>query len=340
MRQDPEQNEPAPSPLPVIAIVGSTATGKSSLAEALAGQLNGEIVSADSMQVYKGMNIGTAKVPPSKRSTVYHCLDLVVPGQEFSAREYQLAARGALEDIRSRGKQPIVCGGTGLYVRAALDDFALGEPEETAEEMRARINRRERLDAEAERLGPEVFHAKLAALDPESALLIHPHNVRRVVRAFEWLEEGSSYAEQAAGFNDYHSVYPTVFVGLDMPRETLYARINERVERMMEQGLLDEVRVLRDAGLTAAGTAGQAIGYKELLEVLVGTENINNAISRIKQATRRYAKRQQTWFKRDRRIHWLDALMPLEKQVHQALHIVGRKPEQPNSTTHTASKET
>ncbi len=301
----------------VIALVGPTATGKSALAEALAAQLDGEIISADSMQVYKGMDIGTAKLPLSQRSVCYHCIDLVEPGKEFNASLYQQAARAAIDDILARGKQPILCGGTGLYVRAALDDFSLGEDAPGADAIR--LERRQRLEVEARELGADAFHAKLAALDPRSAELIHPNNIRRVVRAFEWLEEGSSYAEQAASFDTYKEVYPTIYLGLDMSREYLYPRINARVEQMIEQGLPDEVRRLVAAGYEQALTAQQAIGYKELLPVLRGEQPLATAIAEIQQATRHYAKRQKTWFRRDKRIHWLDARLPLDELVGEAL---------------------
>ncbi|MDR2035203.1 MAG: tRNA (adenosine(37)-N6)-dimethylallyltransferase MiaA [Coriobacteriales bacterium] len=304
----------------VIAVVGSTATGKSAFSEALAHELNGEIVSADSMQVYKGMDIGTAKVPPGKRCIAYHCLDLVSPLEEFNAFAYQQAARSAIENILACGKQPIVCGGTGLYVRAALEDFVGAKQSDEAE-----AQRREHLNNEALEIGPEAFYAKLVALDPKSAALIHPNNVRRVVRAFEWLEEGGSYAAQAAGFDAYNTVYPTVFFGLDLPREELYERINVRVDQMMAEGLLDEVRALQDAGAFAAGTAAQAIGYKELREVLAGRKSLESAVTQIKQATRRYAKRQQTWFRRDKRIHWLDARLSLEKLIEETISSIDKK---------------
>lgn len=306
----------------VIAVVGPTATGKSQLAEFLAQQLNGEIISADSMQVYRGMDIGTAKVPLSERSTTYHCIDLVSPAQEFNIFAYQQEARKAIADILARAQQPILCGGSGLYVRAALDDFVLSDPQPPANQaglqadgsaaQHERAARRESLTKEANELGPQAFHAKLAALDPRSAGLIHPNNVRRLVRAFEWLDDGSSYAEQTQGFRAYKCFYPTLYIGLELPRAELYERINARVEQMLEAGLLAEVETLLDSGLELPQTAAQAIGYKELREVLLGTQSLEAAVEQIKQATRRYAKRQLTWFKRDERIHWLDARLSLD----------------------------
>lgn len=338
----------------VIAIVGPTATGKSALAEALARTLDGEIVSADSMQVYKGMDIGTAKIPlgenaseataqgagvaaakdtkggaSSERASVhqkqpvpYHCIDLVLPGEEFNASKYQRAARSALDDIIRRDKQPIICGGTGLYVRAALEEFVPVDEYEDEAHVATREARRARLTAQCEEMGPEAFHASLASRDPESAALIHPNNTRRVIRAFEWLEEGSSYAEQSKHFDTHQQVYPAVYLGLDMPREKLYAESDKRVDRMLQCGLLTEVSHLLDEGYGQALTALQAIGYKELIGVLGGTEDLDEAVAQIKKATRNYVKRQKSWFRRDTRIHWLDAALPLTELTREALAII------------------
>jgi len=304
----------------LIAIVGPTATGKSELAENLAQAINGEIVSADSMQVYRGMNIGTARVPPAERTCAYHCLDLVAPGEEFNAFLYQKAARVAFDDIWARGKQPILCGGTGLYIRAALEDFIEGELDVGTVPSGRLV--RQRLTKEAEELGPETFHAKLQAADPESAALIHPNNVRRVIRAFEWLEQGSSYSEQVAEFSTSNEVYPVVYLGLTLPREILYERINARVLRMIEQGLLQEVQSLLNKGYEKALTAQQAIGYKELLGVLTGEKTLETAVEQIQQATRHYAKRQLSWFKRYPSIHWLNAQKPLDELVQEGRGLV------------------
>jgi len=284
----------------VIAVVGATGTGKSKLADALAAHVGGEIVSADSMQVYKGMDIGTAKMPPKERSVAYHCIDLVDPGAPFTAALYQRAARMALEGIKARGIVPVLCGGTGLYVRVALDDFDFDRGRDSN-------GARERLAAQAEMLGAEGFHALLATRDPQSAALIHPHNVRRVVRAFELLEQGTSYAQQHEGFGLFKAYYPVRYVGIAVEPAVLYRVLERRVDAMVEAGLLGEVRALMDAGFCAAVTARQAIGYKELVPVLAGVHHLDDAVARIKQATRRYAKRQGTWFRRDARIPWIDA---------------------------------
>ena len=283
----------------VIAVVGPTAVGKTEAAEQIALALNGEVVSADSMQVYRGMDIGTAKAPPEARRVPYHCIDLVDPGSPYSAALFQRDARSVIDSIAERKHMPVMCGGTGLYVRAALDDwsFPVGE---LASPSRAR------LEALAAEIGPDALHARLAEADPVAAAAIHPNNSRRVIRALEMAENGASYADQAASFAERTSWYPTVFVGLTMERSALYERIEARVDAMLDVGLAAEVADLLSAGYREALTATQAIGYKELVCVLEGESTLAEAAAAIKQATRRYAKRQLTWFRGDPRIQWLD----------------------------------
>lgn len=284
----------------VLVVVGPTAVGKSALAEEVAVRIGGEVVSADSMQVYRGMDIGTAKTPPAQRRVAHHCLDLVEPGEPFSAALYQRAARAAIDDITQRGSLPIVCGGTGLYVRAAVDDFAF------APGQQASTAAREAYEAISRDSGDDALHSLLAKRDPESARLIHPHNTRRVVRALEMLDEDVSYAHQHRGFSARRSVYDARFVGLTMDREALYRRIDDRVSRMVDDGLLGEVEALLAAGLREALTASQAIGYKEFVPVVDGEGDLEAAIEDVARASRRYAKRQLTWFRADPRIHWIN----------------------------------
>ncbi len=291
-------SEPRTRPT-VIAIVGPTAVGKTDLAEELAVCLDGEIVSADSMQVYRGMDIGTAKPALAARRVPYHCIDLVDPGTPYSAALYQRDARGAIDSIAARGRVPIVCGGTGLYVRAALDDWEFPTGELATPE-------REHLETLAEELGPLGLHERLAAIDPAAANAIHPNNVRRVVRALEMAESGASYAEQAERFSARNAWYPTAFIGLTMERSALYTQIDARVDSMLDAGLAAEVADLLNAGYRGALTAAQAIGYKEIVPVLEGESTLTDAVAAIKQATRRYAKRQLTWFRGDPRVQWLD----------------------------------
>jgi tRNA dimethylallyltransferase len=289
----------------VIAVVGATATGKSTVAELLATELDGEIVSADSMQVYRGMDIGTAKVPPEQRHVPYHCVDLVDPGEQYSAAIYQGDARAAISQILQRGRVPIVCGGTGLYVRAALDDYRFPPGEQRDNPVRERYKRLlEEHDA-------RWLHEQLRLRDPASAEVIEPNNTRRVIRAFEMLEEGTSYAEQHAHQPHIEPCFPTLYAGLRMERPRLYARIDERVDRMLAAGLTDEIRHLVDAGFEEGITSLQAIGYKEFLPLLHAgllddEQALDEAAQTVKRSTRRYAKRQDTWFRKDRRIHWFD----------------------------------
>ena len=284
----------------IVAVVGPTAVGKSATAEGIARRVGGEIVSADSMQVYSGMDIGTAKQPGAARTVPYHCIDLVEPGRPYSAALFQRDARRAIEQILGRGAVPVIAGGTGLYVRAALDemDFPSGE---------RGSNTRARIEALAERLGSEGLHRHLSQRDPRSAALIHPRNVRRVVRALEMLEEkGPSYAEQASHFTERRAAYSATYIGLVMERSALYARIDARVDHMIAAGLLDEVQRLLEAGYREALTSAQAIGYKELVPVLEGRSGLDAAADAIKLATRHYAKRQLTWFRADPRVNWVD----------------------------------
>lgn len=284
----------------VLAVVGPTGVGKTAVAEEVALRRNGEIVSADSMQIYTGMDIGTAKQPVAERRVPYHCVDLVEPGVLFSAALFQAASRAAFADIASRGRLPVLCGGTGLYVRAALDDLHFPAGEQAGNEAR------ERWEAYAAKNGPEALYARLVELDPGSAALVHPNNTRRAIRALEMIENGDSYAEQRAGFHLRRSAYPCAMVGLDMEREALYERTDARVDAMMDAGLLGEVESLLEKGMRPALTAHQAIGYKELVPVIEKGAPVEEAVVVIKQASRRYAKRQLTWFRADPRVKWVD----------------------------------
>ncbi len=286
---------------PVICIQGPTASGKSSLAEELANIIGAEIISADSMQIYRGMDIGTAKVTNSKYNIPYHCIDLVDPGCPYSAALYQNDARSAIEDIKSRNLFPIICGGTGLYVRAALDDMDFASGEQQSNPIR------EKYSAIANEHGNEYLHELLQKADPESAKLIHPNNVRRVVRAFEMLSEGESYAMRKQRFKEVPSFYETLRFALCVDVDKLNARINSRVDQMFEEGLLEEVKGLLDKGFRDGITAQQAIGYKEVVEYLDGRCSLQESSEAIKQATRRYAKRQRTWLRSDKRNIWINA---------------------------------
>lgn len=286
---------------PVICVVGPTASGKTDLAQKLALALDGEVVSADSMQIYRGMDIGTGKLPAVERLVPHHGLDLVDPGEPFSAALYQDYARNCFLDIDARGLRSVLCGGTGFYVRAAIDGYDFPKGEQVNNPVRERYLR------VAEDQGAEVLWQLLEERDPASARIIPIADVKRVVRAFELLEDGLSYAEQRAKLASIPQVVPAVFIGLAVDPALLRARIDARVDTMVEMGLVDEVRGLLAQGFREGVTAPQAIGYKEIVEALDGAISLDEAVERIKVATHRYAKRQRTWFRKDARIRWIDA---------------------------------
>ncbi|WP_242369951.1 tRNA (adenosine(37)-N6)-dimethylallyltransferase MiaA [Adlercreutzia muris] len=287
--------------LPVICIVGPTASGKTDAAQLVAAAIGGEVVSADSMQIYRGMDIGTGKLPAPERIVPHHGFDLVDPGEPYSAALFQSFARDAFAAIAERGKRAVLCGGTGLYVKAAIDAYEFPAGDQVGNPVR------ERWTAFAEREGAQALWDELNRLDPDSARELHPNNVRRVVRAFELLAEGRSYAEQKRNLASIEAAVPAVQFGLAVTPTVLNERIDARVDAMVEAGLVGEVRGLLDAGFREGVTAPQAIGYKEIVEALEGRCTLDEAIAAIKQATRRYGKRQRTWFRRDERIRWIDA---------------------------------
>ena len=302
---------------PVICIVGPTASGKSSLAQQVAARLDGEVISADSMQIYKGMDIGTGKVLPQDRIVVHHGLDLVDPGEPFSAALFQAYARRCFEDIDARGKASVLCGGTGFYVRAAIDDYDFPEGEQVGNTIRNEYN------ALAEREGAQAVWKRLYELDRESAEIIPENDVKRVVRALELLDTGTTYARQKEKLAHIQQKVPAVFVGLSVEPGLLRVRIDERVDEMVERGLVDEVKGLLDEGFREGITAPQAIGYKEIVSYLDGDATLDEAIESIKIATHRYAKRQRTWFRKDERINWIDADgLDIELLLSQTLDIV------------------
>ena len=285
--------------LSAVAIVGPTAVGKSDVADRLAARLSSEVLSCDAMQIYRGMDIGTAKMMPEECSAPLRLVDIVDPGVAYSAALYQSDARAHIERLLGEQRLPVFCGGTGLYLKAALDemDFPSGDLED---------ERRAGYQELAERIGVEALHALLAERDPESAAVIHPHNVRRVIRALEMHDDGVSYAEQKSKFSVPRERYHALWFGLTRSRKLLYERINLRVDLMFEQGLVGEVRGLMDQGLGDALTSMQAIGYKEIIDALRGAITMDESRELIKMRSRRYAKRQLSWFKRDDRIVWFD----------------------------------
>lgn len=302
---------------PVVCVVGPTASGKTDLAQALALELGGEVVSADSMQIYRGMDIGTGKLPASERLVPHHGFDLVDPGEPYSAALFQGYARKRFRDIDMRGKRSVLAGGTGFYVRAAIDDYEFPGGEQVGNPVR------ERYAAIAREQGADKLWKLLAARDEASAAVIPAADVKRVVRAFELLEEGTTYAEQRARLALLPQLVPATFIGLAVEPSRLRERIDARVDTMIEAGLVDEVEGLLARGFREGVTAPQAIGYKEIVASLDGETTLDEAVDRIKLATRRYAKRQRTWFRKDRRIRWLDAdVRDVPSLLDEALSLV------------------
>ena len=283
-----------------IVIAGPTASGKSALAIELAKKLDGAIISADSMQIYKGMDIGTAKMAPNEREVEHFGIDIVDPGTPYSAALFQSYARDRISDIEASGRVPVLCGGTGFYIRAAIDDYEFPKGEQVNNPVRARY---QKLFKEA---GAQALWEALNERDPESAKLIHPNNVKRVIRAFELLEEGESYASQAEKLKSIPQAVPAIMLLIDVDRDILNERINERVDKMRDEGLVDEVKGLLEHGFRDALTSAQAIGYKEIVAALDGQMTMDEAFESIKTATRRYAKRQRSWFRADSRYHGIN----------------------------------
>lgn len=285
---------------PLICIVGPTAVGKTEIAIQLAQHLDAEIVSLDSRQIYRGMDIGTAKpTPEQQRAVPHHLIDCVDVDQTFSVAEYQRLADTAIAEIRGREKRAMAVGGAGLYFRGIIDGLFDGPGADA--EIRAKLQR------EVDEHGNVALHERLRRCDPETANRVHPNNLVRVIRALEIYEltgKPISALQQQWKMNEPR--YPFRAFGLNMPRETLYQRIEERVDRMVEAGLIEEVKGLLDQGCPRNCVAMQSFGYKELIDYLDRNRTLDEAIALLKQNTRRFAKRQLTWFRNDPRIEWLD----------------------------------
>ncbi|MFD9796626.1 tRNA (adenosine(37)-N6)-dimethylallyltransferase MiaA [Streptomyces sp. NPDC059070] len=304
----------APAPR-VIAVVGPTAAGKSDLGVFLAQQLGGEVVNADSMQLYRGMDIGTAKLTLEERGGVpHHLLDIWDVTEPASVAEYQKLARAEIDRLLAEGRTPVLVGGSGLYVRGAIDvlDFPGTDPQVRA-----------RLEAELERDGSGALHHRLAAADPEAARVILPSNGRRIVRALEVIEiTGKPFTANLPG---HDSVYDTVQIGVDVGRPELDERITVRVDRMWEAGLVEEVRELEALGLREGRTASRALGYQQVLTMLAGECTEEEARTDTVRTTKRFARRQDTWFRRDPRVHWLSGAAEDRGELpRQALALVER----------------
>ncbi|MCH0568783.1 tRNA (adenosine(37)-N6)-dimethylallyltransferase MiaA [Streptomyces sp. MUM 136J] len=304
----------APAPR-VIAVVGPTAAGKSDLGVFLAQQLGGEVVNADSMQLYRGMDIGTAKLTPGERGGVpHHLLDIWDVTVTASVAEYQRLARARIDALLAEGRWPVLVGGSGLYVRGAVDHL---EFPGTDPQVRAR------LEAELAQHGSGALHARLAAADPGAARAILPSNGRRVVRALEVIEiTGQPFTANLPG---HDSVYDTVQIGVDVARPELDERIAHRVDRMWEAGLVDEVRALEAQGLREGRTASRALGYQQVLAALAGGCTLREARDETVRATKRFARRQDSWFRRDPRVHWLSGAAADRRELPKlALALIER----------------
>ena len=278
--------------IPIIA--GPTASGKSALAIEICKIAGGELVCADSMQIYRGLNIGTAKDSGEELGDIPHYMtDIVDPGTDFSVYDYVCQAFPIIKDILERGKLPVVCGGTGQYVSALLYGLDYGSGDEKAE-----IQATKELEAELEREGIEVLYERLVHEDPEAAKLIHPNNTRRVIRALAVHKAlGITFSEKNRRSKDKGPELPFKVFMMDWNRDELYDRINRRVDVMIESGIIDEAKMLLDSGVARTSTCWQAIGYKEMLKYIDGEETIEQAADRIRIGTRHYSKRQLTWFR-------------------------------------------
>lgn len=301
----------------IVVIAGPTASGKTRLAVSLAKQFRGEVISADSMQIYRGMDIGSAKPTEEEQEGIRHwMIDIAEPTEPFSVAEYVEMARAVTEDILSRGKLPILAGGTGLYLSSFVDNIRFTQAETD-------VALREKLFAEAEEKGNVALHQKLAEIDPLAAEKIHPNNVKRVVRALElYYSTGKTMSCQNEQSRQEESPYEPLMLALETDREILYERINRRVDVMLENGLLREIAELKQRGMTAELQSMQGIGYKELLDCPNTEEALAEAVELVKKNSRNYAKRQFTWFRRDERYHWLDCMS--EHLKEEAAELVRR----------------
>ncbi len=300
---------------PLLIIAGPTASGKTSLSVELALKMNGEVISADSMQVYRGMDIGTAKIRPEETKGVpHHLIDICDPDEEWNVARFCREAAASIEDISSRGRLPILCGGTGFYIHA----LAYGA--EFAEEATDGPLRRE-----LEELSTDELHRRLTALDPESAASIHPNNRKRVIRALEYtMDTGERFSSYNKRLHEKPSPYQLCFLVLCMDRQELYDRIDLRVDRMIEDGLVDEVRRLKEQGMTKDMVSMKGLGYKEILDYLDGNTSLEEAVYILKRDTRHFAKRQLTWLRAEKEAVLLDR-DPVETLAERAEAIAREK---------------
>ncbi|WP_010193435.1 tRNA (adenosine(37)-N6)-dimethylallyltransferase MiaA [Bacillus sp. m3-13] len=303
----------------VIVIIGPTAVGKTKTSVELAKSLKGEIISGDSMQIYKTMDIGTAKVKKEEMQGIPHYLiDIKEPQEAYSVAEFQREVRNKIDEISSRGRIPIIVGGTGLYIQSVLYDYQFSESGKD-EETRLRLEKR------SQEIGVDKLHQELTDIDPKSAANIHPNNVRRVIRALEIFYTTGKTMSEYQDTQQPESLYDIALIGLTMDRERLYERINLRVDLMMKEGLLREVQTLHNNGIRDCQSI-QAIGYKELYAYLDGKVTLEQAVDDLKQNSRRYAKRQLTWFRNKMDVTWIDMTDgDFEQKLSQIFTVIAGK---------------
>lgn len=303
----------------VIVLIGPTAVGKTKTSVELAKRLNGEIISGDSMQIYKTMDIGTAKVKKEEMQGIPHFLiDIKEPQEAYSVAEFQQDVRNKIDEITSRGRVPIIVGGTGLYIQSVLYDYQFSESGKD-EEIRLRLEKR------SQEIGVEKLHQELNEIDPKSAANIHPNNVRRVIRALEIFYTTGKTMSEYQDTQQPEPLYDIALIGLTMEREMLYERINLRVDLMMEEGLLREVRTLYNNEIRDCQSI-QAIGYKELYAYFDGKVTLEQAVNDLKQNSRRYAKRQLTWFRNKMDVTWFDMTDgDFEQKLSQIFTVIAGK---------------
>lgn len=291
----------------LIVVLGPTASGKSNLGVKIAQRFNGEVISADSMQIYRGLDIGTAKITKEEMGGIkHHLIDIRDPDESFSVSEYQKLARQKIEEIFQRQKTPVLVGGTGLYINSTLYNYYFAD---LADEQQSANNYwRKKYQELAQTQGNEALYQLLQKTDPASAERLHPNDVKRVIRALEYFQcHGQPISANNQALTTPQSVYPAYLIGLTMDRALLYERINQRVDIMLESGLENEVENLLKNGCSPQSQSMQGIGYRQIIEYLQGKCSREEAVANIKQETRRYAKRQLTWFRRTPQIHWQTA---------------------------------
>lgn len=301
----------------LICIVGPTAVGKTRLSIELAKRLNGEIISGDSMQIYKTMDIGTAKATLEEREgIVHHLIDEKNPDEPYSVAEFQKTVRNKIEEIKSRGNMPIIVGGTGLYIKSVLYDYEFAGESES----------KEMDDEKYKAFDNQVLHQKLFEVDPEAAKLIHPNNRKRVIRALEIFETSGVKKSDMIENQQHKLIYDVALIGLTDDRKVLYERINQRVDNMFEMGLVEEVQALFEAGIPKTAQSIRAIGYKELYDYFEGSVTLDECRELIKRNSRRYAKRQYTWFNNQMDVKWFEVdIDHFEKTINHVLEYIQSK---------------